>query len=183
MKLTCALLLGALNLLTATSCKKDETELEKLPAVTQTGRGKAGFLLDGRAWLPKASKLGSGTSVWATRYRTVVGHSLRVDCYRDDDQTNFFLFVPNIRQAATYQLNQLASFTMGDRNPAYGAYVMSKEVPDRVFLTGPTTIGTLTITRFDTVDRVVSGSFEMTVQEINSPETHQLTDGRFDVKF
>lgn len=53
----------------------------------------------------------------------------------------------------------------------------------RVFLTGPTATGSLTVTRFDTVARVVSGTFDLTVQEETSPETHQLTQGRFDYTF
>ncbi|GGE99338.1 hypothetical protein GCM10011383_07710 [Hymenobacter cavernae] len=39
----------------------------------------------------------------------------------------------------------------------------------------------MTITRFDTVAHVVSGTFELTVREENGLETHQLTDGRFDL--
>ncbi|HEX8350348.1 MAG TPA: hypothetical protein VF598_10330 [Hymenobacter sp.] len=49
------------------------------------------------------------------------------------------------------------------------------------FYTGPDAVGGVTITRFDTVAHVVSGTFDLTVQEENGTETHQLTDGRFDL--
>lgn len=45
-------------------------------------------------------------------------------------------------------------------------FVMSKSLTvPRIFLTGPTAKGTLIVTRFDTVARVVSGTFELTVRE------------------
>lgn len=48
MKTTFLSFLPAL-LLTVSACKKEQTELEKLPNATQTGMGGAGFLLDGVA--------------------------------------------------------------------------------------------------------------------------------------
>ncbi|HEX8350349.1 MAG TPA: hypothetical protein VF598_10335 [Hymenobacter sp.] len=36
-------------LLTAAGCKKEKTELERLPAATQEGKNTFGFLLDGKA--------------------------------------------------------------------------------------------------------------------------------------
>ncbi|MBC8085548.1 MAG: hypothetical protein H7Z21_20305 [Hymenobacter sp.] len=58
-----------------------------------------------------------------------------------------------------------------------------KRYRERCRLTGPTATGTLIVTRFDTVARVVAGTFELTVQEEISPETHQLTAGRSDDAF
>lgn len=178
----CLLLL--LLLTAASGCKKEKTELEKLPAATQTGQGGAGFLLDGKAWLPEASSLiGTGGAVSASWRRTAAGRSLRVGFSRDSDETSAGFFIPHIRQAGTFQLDQSASITLGDRNPAYGIYVMFKPVPDRLFLTGPSATGTLVVTRFDTVARIVSGTFDLTVKEETGPETHQLTQGRFDLTF
>lgn len=179
------LLLAALSLLTATACKKDLTELEKLPDATQTGRGSGAFLLEGKAWLPDESNLiGGGGGYKAQWRRSVAGRSLELTFSRSSDKTGLNVFLPNIRQAGTFQFNQRANITLGDRNPAYGLYYMAKSLAiPRMFLTGTTATGTLTVTRFDTVARIVSGTFEMTVQEETSAETHQLTEGRFDYTF
>jgi hypothetical protein len=168
------------------ACKKEQTELEKLPDATQTGSGDAGFLLDGQAWLPEGSPGGifGGSGGFKARWsRTASGRSLELVFSRDSDRTGLNMFVPNIRQVGTFQLNQLASPVLGYRNPPYGLFAMTKPVPDRYFLTGPTATGTLTVTRFDTVARIAAGTFEMTVQEETTPETHQLTEGRFDYTF
>lgn len=173
-----------LALLAAAGCKKEQTELEKLPEATQDGKGGAGFLLDGQAWLPEASNLiGTGGPVSASWRRTAAGHSLNVGFSRDSDETSAGFFIPHIRQSGSFQLSQRASIVLGDRNPAYGIYIMFKPVPDRLFLTEPSATGTVVVTRFDTVARVVSGTFNLTVKEETGPETHQLTQGRFDLTF
>ncbi|QNH61594.1 hypothetical protein [Hymenobacter sediminicola] len=180
---TFSFLLPAL-LLTTSACKKEQTELEKLPDATQTGTGSAGFLLDGVAWLPEASNLSTGSPSSASWQRTVAGRSLRVSSSRYIDRTTLQIFLPHIKQGGVFQLNQSANPPSGFSNPSYSMFIMSKSLTvPRIFLTGPTATGTVTVTRFDTVARVVSGTFELTVQEETSPETHRLTDGRFDLTF
>ena len=51
------------------------------------------------------------------------------------------------------------------------------------YLTGPTSPGEVTITRFDTVARVVSGTFEARLREYNGPDSVRITKGRFDCSF
>ncbi|GAA3932842.1 hypothetical protein [Hymenobacter algoricola] len=179
-------LLLALGILSISACKKDKNDPNGLPPATQEGKNTAGFLLDGQPWLPEwKTNLSVNSPVDASWQRTVKGRSLRFGFTRQNDSESNHLdfFVPHIRQTGTFELNQPASPTLGDRNPAYGIYVMAKEVPDRLFLTSPTATGTLTVTRFDTVAHIVSGTFELTVQEGKSQETHSVTEGRFDLRF
>ncbi|TGE17840.1 hypothetical protein [Hymenobacter elongatus] len=176
-------------LLTASACKKEKTELEKLPDATQTGSGAGAFLLDGQAWLPDDSKTinigGSGGGGYLAKWRrTKTGCSLSLTFSKYSDRTGLNIYLPDVRKTGTFQFDQQASIMLGDRNPAYGLFSMNKSVSiPRLFLTGPTATGTLTITRFDTVAHIVSGTFEMTVKEETGPETHQITHGRFDYPF
>lgn len=171
-------------LLTLAACKK-ETELDKLPDATQKGKNTAGFLLDGNAWLPDGSNLlGTGSPAFAYWRSAAGSRMLEVTMIRDRDGTSLQFFLPNLRQTGSFQLNQPVGLPLGMRNPAYGMFIMSKSLTvPRIFLTGPTSTGSLTVTRFDNVARVVSGTFDLTVQEETSPETHQLTQGRFDLTF
>ena len=182
MKANCLFLLTLL--LTASSCKKKDPNA--LPDTTQEGRNSAGFLFDGQPWIPEwQSSTSTNSPVDASWQRTSAGRSLSFGFSRlnDKEYKNVDFFIPDIRRAGTFLLNQTASPTLGFRNPAYGRYTIDRPTPLRLFLTGPTATGTVTVTRFDTVARVVSGTFDLTVQEETSPETHRLTDGRFDLTF
>ena len=48
--------------------------------------------------------------------------------------------------------------------------------------TGGNGYGTLTITRFDDQEHIISGTFEFTVQG-NNGELIKITDGRFDLNY
>ncbi|MCB2376350.1 hypothetical protein LGH70_02070 [Hymenobacter sp. BT635] len=176
-----------LLLLTASACKKEKTELEKLPDASQTGSGAGAFLLDGQAWLPDESSTinfgGGGSGFLAQWRRTKTGRSLELTFSRYSDRTGLNIFLPDVRRTGTFAFNQQAQVLL-DHSPAYGLYFMTKSLTvPRSFLTGPTATGTLTVTRFDTVAHIVSGTFDMTVQEQNGSETHHLTHGRFDYPF
>ncbi|PJJ54508.1 hypothetical protein [Hymenobacter chitinivorans] len=177
-----------LLLLTASACKKEKTELEKLPDASQTGSGAGAFLLDGHAWLPDKSKtinIGGGSSGFPAQWRhTKTGRPLELTFGKSSDGTGLNIYLPDVRKTGTFQLDHQFSIMLGDRNPAYGLYFMTKSLSlPRSFLTGPTATGSLTITRFDTIAHIVSGTFEMTVKDEIGPETHQLTHGRFDYPF
>ncbi|GAB3233303.1 hypothetical protein GCM10027346_21180 [Hymenobacter seoulensis] len=174
-----------LGLLLATGCKKEKTELERLPSATQEGKNTAGFLLDGKAWMPEASDLiGSGSATGAQWYRTIAGRTLRLGFSRASDGTSAGIFIPHITQTGNYRLQESASIGLFDNNPVYVGFQMTKSLAlPRFYFTGPFATGTLVITRFDTVARVVAGTFNATVQEETGTETHELTQGRFDLRF
>ncbi|WP_133273044.1 hypothetical protein [Hymenobacter radiodurans] len=180
--ISCAI---GLTLLTS-SCQKEDPNA--LPKATQKGKNTAGFLIDGQVWLPKATITSVPSSaVGATWSKTRYGRSLQFGFGRaqneDKDRTSFGFYLPDIRQAGTFRLEQERDLLTGNRNPSYGSYQITYPKPSRFFSTGPSAPGQLVITRFDTVARVVAGTFEMTVQEDGGSERHQITQGRFDIKF
>ncbi|RTQ48497.1 hypothetical protein EJV47_16125 [Hymenobacter gummosus] len=169
-------------LLLAAGCKKEpKTEVEKLPRATQEGKNTAGFLLDGRAWLPSASDLTASGPVGARRE----GRSLTVYMVRNgssSERVTVNLFLPEIFIAGAFLLNRTPNISLGYR-PAHGLFSQYAAFPNGYYFTGPDAVGELVVTRFDTVARVVSGTFEMRVREPNTGQTRQLTQGRFDARF
>lgn len=176
-----------LSLLLTTGCKKEKTELERLPPATQEGKNTAGFLLDGKAWTPSLSYTDYGSPVGALWIKTSVGRTLRLSFARSDkegnNRTSWSCFLPHIVGRGHFTFNQEFSSNTGDRNPAYAVYSQLRPNPKRRFITGPDAQGSLTITRFDTVAHIVAGTFEIKVQEDGGTETHELTQGRFDLSF
>ena len=179
------LLLG-LALLSLGACKKDDPNA--LPAATQDGNNTAGFLLDGQPWLPKNSP-SSSNSYPVNAY---FGHMYKVNYlsiatsrYQDNNNSQgFSLRFSNIRKPGTYLLDEDFNHTViTGPLPAYGAYTIYSPSPKTSFYTGPSAKGQVIITRFDTVARVVSGTFEAKLVEEGGTATHDITQGRFDVKF
>ncbi|UOQ52052.1 DUF6252 family protein [Hymenobacter cellulosivorans] len=91
--------------------------------------------------------------------------------------------MPDLRSASTFVLDQPANPQLASSNPAYGSFTFAKPSPEQVLLTGPSATGQLVITRFDSVARVVAGTFEFTAHEASGGATVRVTEGRFDCTF
>lgn len=180
-----SLLFAALVLALLAGCKKDLTELDRLPDSTQDGRATAGWLLDGRAQVPARSSISTGPPVNGYWRKTKGGRSLGLSFrqFSKDEDWGVSIFLPNIRQTGTFALDRSPAITSGLNNAGYGQYYHSQPDPQLNCYTGPDAPGQLVITRFDTVQNVVSGTFEMTPREDGGGATVTITHGRFNLHF
>lgn len=167
------------------SCKKDITPLEQLPAATQDGHNTAGWLLDGRAWVPASSTISTSSPVGGYWRRTRGGRSLSIGFHQFslEEDWGIGFFLPNIQQPGTFMLSQVPAITSGLNTTAYGHFYQQRPSPYVSYYTGPDAPGQLIITRFDTVQNVVSGTFQMTPRLDGGGSTVEITQGRFDVHF
>ena len=170
-------------LLALAACKKDDPNA--LPDATQEGKNTAGWLLDGKAWVPKTNSISTGRPVYGYWRKTRGGNSLSLSfrqfSRQEDWAASFFL--PDIRQAGTFVLNQLPAITSGLNSTGYGQFYQQRPTPSVDYYTGPDAPGQLFITRFDTVQNIVSGTFEMSPREAGTGATVAITQGRFDLRF
>lgn len=174
--------------LLANSCKKDNTDPNGLPPATQAGKNTAGFLLDGKPWLPK----GSPTSLqpygvsWP-RFRVQGGRTLEINFFRynsKDDLTAVNFHFPDVHHSGTFDLSQyINTGVISGPQPPYAVYSIYEPGPDRKFYTGSTARGQIIITRFDTIARVVAGTFDAKLKEDGGPDSLSITQGRFDLTF
>ena len=180
-------LLCAAFFLALGGCKKELTELDRLPDATQEGRTTAGWLLDGKAQVPAQSTITNGIKDVINGYwrRTRGGRSLSISFrqFSKEEDWGVAFFLPDIRQPGTFVLNQVPAITNGRNNAGYGQYYRSNPDPDRNCYTGPEAPGQLVVTRFDTVQNIVSGTFEMTPRQDGGTATFTITQGRFDLRF
>lgn len=182
-------LIPLLLLLGLTTCKKDDTDPNGLPPATQEGKNTAGFLLNGQMWLPKTSPLNAGNSPVGATYGPYTQGVLRlsINLYRYQDDKNsqgINLNITRIRQSGLFQLNQsIDPFVISGPRPHHGLYSIISPTPKRSFYTGDDAYGQVIITRFDTVARVVSGTFEAKMREDGGRDSLSITQGRFDIKF
>jgi hypothetical protein len=179
------LLLLPVALLGLSSCKKESTPLEQLPTATQDGNNTAGWLLDGRAWVPVSSTISTGPPISGSWQKTKGGRSLSVSFHqfsREEDWGAGF-FLSDIRQPDTFLLNQAPAITGGRFAASYGEYDHLRPGPRLSYHTDTDAPGQLNITRFDTVQNIVSGTFQMTLRQDGGGGTIEITNGRFDVHF
>ena len=183
------LLLPLAVALLAAGCKKDDTDPNGLPPATQDGKNTAGFLLNGQPWLPaKNPSLPANPTVGAL-YGPLTQRVLRlsVSLYRYQDSNNsqgINLYISGIRQPGSFQFNQkIDPLIISGPQPHYGFYSVITPSPRRSFYTGSDARGQVIITRFDTVARIVAGTFEAKLKEDGGPDSLSITQGRFDIKF
>ena len=176
--------------LTATSCKKDNTDPDGLVAATQEGKNTGDFLLNGQPFSPRSRVTAPGdTPVGATWGHSSRGVSnVQISFSREDDNRKtrlFNIYIGSIRQLGTYQLVELISPVVAPGIRSFAKYTLpyttSSYKPQ--YITGPTSPGEVIITRFDTVARVVSGTFEGKLREYQGPDSVLITKGRFDCAF
>jgi hypothetical protein len=173
------------------SCKKSGADPKsELPAATTTGAETLGFRVFGGVWVPAGRVCGiygcADNQVEASAYRNPDGTlNLQISAYRTGTRLNqaFVLTVDSLGGSGVYparltvpksnggHVNNQLSFTDNE----FGG------VAYQSLLNGATTI---TITKVDTVQSIVSGTFEGRLDEsTNAGRTIELTDGRFDVLY
>lgn len=168
----------AITTLFFAACKKEVTEL---PPATQTGANTFGCKIDGTFWVPSGFGVvptapilearGAGDAIWVNAR----------NFSSSPTETEFEIYVKGITGPGTYSLNT----TLNGPNTiaSYAYYVHRKINPDNEWMTSDQYTGTVTITRFDTANLIVSGTFEFhAINLYNAPQPISVTDGRFDVK-
>lgn len=162
------------------SCKKEVTEL---PPATQTGANTFGCKIDGKLWVPA----GFGIVPTAAQLEArIAGPDLLINARNfssSPTESEFEIFVKDItvHGVGNYTLNTSAFHP--DYTNSYAYYVHRRVTPDNEWITTSTYNGTVTITKIDSVNHFVSGTFEFqAINLYNAPQPVNVTEGRFDVK-
>jgi len=160
--------LPLLSILLAASCKKDD-----LPKATQTGANMMAAKVDGKAWQTKActSCIGGGTAL-SVNYDDRIFFG--ISGQNRDQNIVITLVIKSLKSTGVYEL------TTQTNN--YVQFYNSKDIIK--YYTSNTNKGTITITKLDLANKIISGTFDFTAEDENNPaNTIKVTDGRFDVKY
>jgi hypothetical protein len=173
------LLLFALSLLTTLSCNNDddnntENPILQLPPETQTGANTFGCLLDGEPFIPSG-----GINPLDAVYQFINGgYYFSVQGNRRNSENNLLTIsmgVLNIEltQGYTYQLIE------NEDGNATGNFLYSTLSN----YTSANNSGELTITKLDTENQIVSGTFWFDVVHPLTGEIAEIREGRFDMQY
>lgn len=165
--------------LTAFACNKKVSEL---PPATQTGANTFGASVNGELWVPRAFGPITGAAILEARYTSPTTLIIQARNYASSPtESEFEIFLKDIMGPGTFLLNNTVPYPTS--SASYGYYVKRKLSPLNEWITSSTHTGSVTITRLDPVNKIVSGVFEFNAVNLyNNPEPIAVTSGRFDIK-
>jgi hypothetical protein len=168
-------------LLILTGCKKS---VDALPDATQTGANTFGLKLNGQYWVPQSFASINAPILNAQLSGSKLNEIMITaqNFASEPTETQFNLYVNNITGPGTYQLNE-ATGIYPSASASYAYYVKRKINPLNEWMTSAQYKGTVTITKWDMSNMVVSGMFEFNAGAIGgSGDAISVTEGRFDLK-
>lgn len=150
---------------------KELTELEKLPAATQTGERTFGCLVDGKAWVTKLTT--HSQSDYQTGTLSVFAGVLNQDFYSN---ISFYVSDLNLTEK-TYQFREKIN-QPGNQYALYHDFEGPCE-----YITTTEYNGNVTITHLDKVNFIISGTFQFEAYSADCSKIIKITDGRFDIHY
>ena len=169
MKFSKTLFFTSWMLLAMVGCESEDT----LPAPTSEGRNTFGCKINGKAWVPNGVSNEHGPSAKA----------IEVEFTKLSDSTFYLLIHTNASTRDRVQIS-LTKGVIGKNvlrnrhDDPFGIYYDSQF---RIFNSMESKPGQVVITRLDTLNRIVSGTFEFDGQYVVNKEIVRITDGRFDL--
>ena len=159
-----ALLISSLNL----ACKK-----EKQDQPTQTGANNMYAKINGTPWKRKAcwSCIGGGSGLSRNYDDRISFYIVGQD---HEANSKITLVIPNLIIGGKYELS--------NQNINYGC-VYNNNI-NIVYFTTNNSKGSVTITKLDLNNKIISGTFEFIAEDENNPtNTVKVTDGWFDITY
>lgn len=164
-------------------CKKNKTktELEKLPAITQSGANTFGCLINGKAWAPNGFHIQPNFFVIVDPGYKDGNVDIRAYRIGDGIREDISLGSDSIKSAGTFKISDYSRagfyFSKSTAN-------LSKDFCE-IFNGGIfRRNGFIKIVKYDLINGIISGEFE--IQMINKDcgygDTIKITNGRFDYK-
>lgn len=172
------------------SCKKDKLTTS-LPEATNSGQNILGFKIDSKNWVPNWTEYSWGESCreLQAQFSTVNKQfELSGGIKINGEKSYFRLYIDSLCKEGTYTSNCTMSL-----DDSKALFIKNGGSYDNVC--GPNTSCSITITKFDTTNKIVSGLFQARLRKLlitnldlqdlypNSPEFIEIAEGRFDVRY
>jgi len=149
---------------------KPKTELEKLPAATQTGAYSFGCLVNGKAWVTR-------TTIDASAVNQLGMLQIGAEIQTSSVNQTIFLFIKD-------SIVSVKSYSFDDKATQYSLFSDYTDLnnPCEFYTDGTNGNGALVITKFDQAKLIVSGTFSFTAWTAKC-DTIKVTEGRFDLHY
>jgi hypothetical protein len=169
------------------SCKKDKTATEQLPPITQTGANTFGCLINGNVWLPKGYD-GRFINSRITIDPSYADGDLTIRTYKIDDDFYYGVSITSdsIKSLGVYGIatSSRTKFYYSKWKKDFSINYCEAIQPSNNGPNPNNITGFIKITRYDLVNRIFSGEFEITFNNTSCGlgDPVKITQGRFDYK-
>jgi hypothetical protein len=164
------------------ACKKD---IKELPGPTETGVNTFGVKVDGKLWGPKGFGIVPTAALLEARY-IKEGGQMRITARNfasSPTETEMEIYLKNVTAPGTYLLNT-DTRKYPEHTGNYGYFIERRLMPRNEWITNTSAIGNVTVSKFDTASKIISGIFEFTASNIDSTTQRlNVTEGRFDIRY
>jgi len=149
---------------------KPKTELEKLPAATQTGAYTFGCLVNGKAWVTR-------TTIDASAINQLGMLQIGAEIQTSSVNQTMFVFIKD-------SIVSVKSYSFDDKARQYSLFSDYTDLnnPCEFYADGINGDGRLSVTKFDQTKLIVSGTFSFTAWTARC-DTIKVTEGRFDLHY
>ncbi len=161
-------------------------DVSSLPAATQIDANTFGCMLNGNIWVAQGNTRAFNPARLPNPYlgydATYKGGSLDVsgDIVLDDNiQSDIVITGNNIGSTGTYSLDKAKSGIFFKHTDFVNSLVYYNDGYDGNVFSG----GELTITKLDKINKIVSGTFYITIEKPKLGKKIVITDGCFDIKY
>jgi len=159
---------------TLNCCKNDDDNNETLPPATQIGAGTFACKVNGQSFIDTSG------GYFNSFYQFIDGEFF-FGISGEDENHDIFRQIRLASNASEIEEGTLYILTCNEPNNHYGEVSFTGQLLDAI--TCNSSFGSMTITKFDFTNNIVSGTFEFDIIHPNTGETIQIRDGRFDTLF
>ncbi|MDY7393684.1 hypothetical protein UMM65_00375 [Aureibaculum sp. 2210JD6-5] len=188
------LLLLLTGLFTSGSCSDDDEFRPTLPPITQTGENTFGCYVDGQLLTPRD---GTGTLHTQDKGVSYSGsgtgpnydyNEIKIRDFKTGNMGLFDLHIVDLHETGvgTYTINESNCEDGGDANPNINIRIrwFDEKTQTLKWYCSIENGGILIITRYDFENRIVSGTFNCTLQNRDdASDIIEIAEGRFDLKW
>lgn len=172
-------LVAAVALVGFASCKK---EIETLPENTQSGAGTFGAKLNGENWGPMKAGILPTAPILEANFAGNNSYLINARNFsRTPIETEMEIYLKSVTGPGTYPLNKTTNKSP-NQSASYAYYVKRNLNVEDEWITSAAAGGEVVVTKLDTANRILSGTFQFTANAKYGSAPITVTEGRFDVK-
>jgi len=167
------------------SCISKDDPKDQLPPITQTGANTFGCVINGKYFVPSDAKTWSPGPQPKGLNAGFTNNNFKIYA-ADLKNTNglyIYVYIYNLTQTGVYDIGQSNGETIDLFSPSFShIFCTAIKNSERNVYYSNNNSGTITITHYDNINFIYSGTFSFTAtNKDDATDTIAITDGRFDL--